>query len=117
MRAAAIETWMKRSPSLIFFFSIHFSAENPLSSPANFTAWAEVSQAVIGPIPLRPARRPSQVLSVSIPTGLTAPMPVMTTRRIRRKPYHGGPPVSGRRLFVRTAVDGPEPQHEIHGAD
>src|SRR5215472_7935030 len=39
------------------------------------------SKRVIGPAPEQPARRPAQVAATSSPTGVTAPRPVMTTRR------------------------------------
>jgi hypothetical protein len=41
----------------------------------------EASQSVIGPIPLRASRIPCQSAGTSSPSGLTAPIPVTTTRR------------------------------------
>src|ERR1700742_4455959 len=73
---------MKVSPSLIFFFSIHFSGEKPFTSPAMRQACLLASKRVMGAMPLLPERMASQVLSVSGPQGLTAPIPVMTTLRM-----------------------------------
>src|SRR5688572_13540084 len=39
-----------------------------------------VGNLVSKPIPLRPARRPSQNVVTSLPSGVTTPSPVMTTR-------------------------------------
>ena len=44
------------------------------------------SNLVIGPTPLCPASRASQVLDLSRPSGVKSPMPVMTTRLFMRLP-------------------------------
>src|SRR5262249_33640942 len=71
---------MKRSNCLASRFSIHLVTSKPLTSPANLVANCEQSKRVMGPMPLCPRMTPCQVSSVPIPTGVTNPMPVMTTR-------------------------------------
>src|SRR5512140_1993649 len=51
------------------------------TSPAMRQPSPEASKWVIGPMPERPASRASQDDGTSLPTGLTAPRPVTTTRR------------------------------------
>src|SRR5215831_19109024 len=82
---------MNVSPSFTFFFSIQRSGEKPFTSPAMRQAWFEASKRVMGAMPLFPAQIALQVLSVSGPHGLTAPMPVMTTLRMTAQAtdYHG----------------------------
>ena len=60
--------------------SIHVVGSKSFSSQAKWTANCDGSKAVIGAAPLRPATRFSQKVSASLPSGVTAPMPVMTTR-------------------------------------
>jgi hypothetical protein len=60
--------------------SIHFVGSKSFSSQAKCTANLDGSKAVIGPAPLSPAISPDQKLSKSFPSGVTAPMPVITTR-------------------------------------
>src|SRR6187401_1647260 len=73
--------------------SIHFDGSQPFTSHANFVAKLEASNRVIGPAPFLPASRADHVDSRSLPIGVTRPMPVMTTRRIRA-PYPTPPPSS-----------------------
>ena len=56
------------------------AGSKPLTSPPMRTGNAEASNSVIGPMPDRPADSADQKLSRPTPTGLTTPMPVMTTR-------------------------------------
>src|SRR5438094_2572879 len=50
------------------------------TSPAIRLLKFEASKSVIGPIPLRPARRDSQKASKPMPLGARTPIPVTTTR-------------------------------------
>src|SRR5690349_1013760 len=50
-------------------------------SPAMRVVKPDESKWVIGPMPDRPLTMPSQLLARSLASGVTAPMPVMTTRR------------------------------------
>src|SRR5260370_28733591 len=49
--------------------------------PAMWTGNVDASNVVIGPTPLRPAMNDDQVVEASLPIGVTAPIPVITTRR------------------------------------
>jgi hypothetical protein len=46
------------------------------------TSWRLASNRVIGPIPDLPAHSAAHVLAVSLPSGVTSPMPVITTRLV-----------------------------------
>ncbi len=81
MRAAAMIICAKRSIRRALRCSIHLVGSKPFSSQAKWTANSEGSKAVIGAAPLFPAVRFSQNVSASLPRGVTAPMPVMTTLR------------------------------------
>ena len=62
------------------FFSVHVrSGSNPFSSPAIFVSKAAQSNLVIRAMPDFPAQIPSQVSATELPSGVTAPMPVITT--------------------------------------
>ena len=50
-----------------------------MTSAAIVVGRRDASNAVIGPTPDRPASSAAQVLSRSSPSGVTAPMPVITT--------------------------------------
>jgi hypothetical protein len=43
---------------------------------------ADTSKCVIGPMPLTPPVMFRQKVAMSLPTGVTTPMPVITTRRL-----------------------------------
>src|SRR5678815_252236 len=60
---------------------MYWRGSKPFTSHAKRTDSREGSNLVMGPAPERPARRALQVDSVSVPTGVTSPMPVTTTRR------------------------------------
>ena len=79
--AAAMAYWMKMSIFFCSFLSMNLSGSKPRTSPAILQAKSVVSNRVIIPIPLLPARRAAQVSGTVRPQGLTVPMPVMTTRR------------------------------------
>src|SRR5262249_15203467 len=64
------------------FLSMYLSGSNPLSSPAMRVSKPAVSNPVMGPIPERPSMRACQNSSAALPTGVTAPTPVITTRRL-----------------------------------
>src|SRR5215207_4154392 len=57
-------------------------ASKSLTSPAIETGYSLASKARMSSIPLRPARAASHVALASLPIGVTAPIPVMTTLRI-----------------------------------
>ena len=71
---------------------------NPFTSAAMRVGKVLASNFVIGPAPDRPAFNPSQYSERVLPSGVMAPMPVMTTRRVLvtnmhlpREPTHIGP--------------------------
>src|SRR5437763_1365257 len=79
--AAPTAYWMKMS---IFFKSLRSmkrSGSKSRTSPAMRAGSAEASKRVIGPMPERPATRLSQFASMPMPSGVTRPRPVTTTRR------------------------------------
>src|SRR6185503_3609442 len=65
---------------------MYWIGSNPLTSQANRTPWRAASNLVIGAAPDRPARRPAQDSATVLPTGVTSPRPVTTTRRTRLFP-------------------------------
>ena len=79
---AAMAYWMNRSTCLASREVIQRVGSQLLISPANLVAKFEASKWVIGPMPERPSMRPFQVSSVPMPTGVTRPTPVITTRRL-----------------------------------
>src|SRR5258708_17945053 len=79
--AAASATWMKRPIFFSSFFSIHRNGSKFLISPAILQSKPLVSNCVMGPMPLCPARRFFQLSSVPMPSAQTSPTPVTTTRR------------------------------------
>src|ERR1019366_5004369 len=82
MEAAPSASSVKRSISLSFFRSMKRVGSQPLTSPAMRTRKAEQSNSEMGPMPLCPASSALQDSAVPMPTGVTRPMPVMTTRSI-----------------------------------
>src|SRR6476469_3088709 len=81
MRAAATMRCAKRSILRIFLRSMYSCGSKSFTSQANFTSNSDGSNCVIGPAPLRPATRFSQVVSTSFPRGVIMPIPVITTLR------------------------------------
>src|SRR6266571_4455467 len=79
--AAPIANWEKRSNRRISFRSRKPAGSKPFTSHANRTGDCAGSKRVIGPAPERPATSASQVARAVLPTGVTRPRPVMTTRR------------------------------------
>jgi hypothetical protein len=59
------------------------SGSKPRTSPAIRTGNGDGSKAVMVSTPLRPASIASQVEAASRPSGLTVPIPVMSTRSMR----------------------------------
>ena len=55
------------------------AASKSLTSAATLTLKASVSKWVMGPMPRRPATMPSHVSLAVLPSGVTAPMPVIAT--------------------------------------
>src|SRR4051812_2446528 len=88
----------------------------PLTSPAIWQAKPEASKREILPMPDRPARMSPQPSSTLLPTGLTRPSPVTTTRRrvIAAAPKLQGMRKSGssRLLVLYCVVD-----RQLHGGD
>jgi hypothetical protein len=80
MDAAPSANSVNRSISLSFFFSIQRVGSQPLTSPAMRTRKAEQSNCVMGPMPPVPESSAPHDSAVPMPTGVTSPIPVMTTR-------------------------------------
>src|SRR5687767_652745 len=78
------------------FLSRYCSTSKSLTSPAKVVSWSVASKRVIGPMPDRPSTMPCQVDATSLPSGVISPMPVMTTRR------------SKKRLLVGPIIGAPE---------
>jgi hypothetical protein len=72
--------WTNRSVRRASFVSRYVAGSKPSTSPATLTARSSVGNCVIPRTPLRPEVIPAQKSSTPIPTGVTAPMPVITTR-------------------------------------
>ena len=60
--------------------SMYRVGSNPLSSQANCVLNLDASKCVIGAAPLTPFIRFCHVEGTSLPSGVTAPNPVITTR-------------------------------------
>src|SRR5207244_10229173 len=67
------------------FFSIKSSGLKSLTSQANRTENFAVSNFWMSSAPLFPATSAAQVVSTELPTGVTSPRPVTTTRRFKTK--------------------------------
>src|SRR4029079_446372 len=65
---------------------MYCSGSNPFTPQAKRTCWLEASNLVMGAAPDFPSRRPRQVESTSVPTGVTSPRPVTTTRWVKLFP-------------------------------
>jgi len=63
------------------FGSIHFEASKSRTSPAALASYRATSNFVISARPELPRIRLSHAVGTSLPTGLTTPRPVTTTRR------------------------------------
>ena len=63
------------------FTSIQLVGSKSLSSQPKVTGYSDGSKRVIGAAPLLPSTIPSQKLCGSLPSGVSAPRPVTTTRR------------------------------------
>src|SRR5687767_9724059 len=86
---AARPNWPKRSSRRPSFTSTPYLVTSKLEhSPPKRVVYLELSQRVIGPMPLLPAQRFSHSSSTTSPSEVTTPRPVMTTRRLLMK---GGP--------------------------
>ena len=74
------------------------AGSNPLTSPAIRVGRSDASQSEMGTIPDRPRRQASQLDSTSRPSGVTAPIPVTTTRTrpLRSPVIPPAPPARGR---------------------
>ena len=80
-RAAATIICANRSMRLACLRSIHCVGSKSFASQANVTGNPVVSNAVIGPAVALPATSFSQLDRTSLPSGVTAPSPVITTLR------------------------------------
>ncbi len=79
-RAATRASWQQRLLRRASLRPIASAASKPLTSAAMRTGSALASKPSMTSMPLRPLRTACQVACRSLPTGLIAPMPVMTTR-------------------------------------
>ena len=79
--ATATANCTNRSARRISLRSMYSRGSKSPTSPAIVVSSPVGSNRVICPIPLLPARRPSQLFSTDEPRGVIMPMPVMTTRR------------------------------------
>src|SRR5207249_2037819 len=78
-RAAATAKCTNRSVRRDSLSSIQSVGWKSRTSPARRTGRSDGSNRSIGPMPLRPVFSPSQKASTPTPTGVTGPIPVMTT--------------------------------------
>src|SRR3954453_8031523 len=78
--AAASASCANRSYRRASFRSMYCSGSNPFTSQAKRTCCLEASNLVIGAAPDLPSSSALQVESTSVPTGVTSPRPVTTTR-------------------------------------
>src|SRR5436190_13473076 len=69
-----------RSVRRASFGSRYVAGSNPATSPATLTGRSSMGNCVIVRIPFRPEVMPVQKSSTPVPTGVMAPIPVMTTR-------------------------------------
>ena len=83
--AAATASSTLRSMRRASFAVTAVSGSNPLTSAAMRTGYSLASKASIQPTPLRPATAASHVDGASSPSGVTAPNPVMATRRMESR--------------------------------
>ena len=81
-RAAATIRCAKRSIRRACLNGMYSVASKSFTSQAKWTVNRLESNWVISPAPERPASRPSHVDSTSLPSGVTAPRPVITTLRL-----------------------------------
>src|SRR5919106_406051 len=81
-RAAATIICAKRSMRRACLCSMNSVGSNPFASQAKCVWYAAASNRVISPAADSPASRPAQVVWTSLPSGVTAPMPVTTTLRL-----------------------------------
>src|SRR5262249_36533561 len=72
--------WMNRSSFLRSFFSMTRRGSKPFTSPAMRESRRLASNRVMGPMPERPSQIALQNSGTVLPTGVTAPSPVTTTR-------------------------------------
>src|SRR5262245_36760146 len=72
--------WTNRSVRRISLGSSQGLGSKSGTSPATETGRSPASKAVIARMPLRPVVSPAQNSSTPVPTGVTGPMPVTTTR-------------------------------------
>src|SRR4029453_17974264 len=73
---------MNGSIFLTSFGATNFAGSNSRTSPAMRVGNVLASKCVIGPMPLVPATIARHAVGTSLPTGLTMPSPVITTRRL-----------------------------------
>ena len=85
--AAARAYCTNRSVFLKSLFSIYFSGSKFLTSPATFAFESVASKDLIWSIPHTPFTILLQVVSTSLPSGVTQPKPVTTTLLIGKSPF------------------------------
>src|SRR5947209_17078562 len=103
--AAATPYWTSRPVLRTSFACMASVGSNPFTSAAMLTGYSLASNLVISTTPLCPATRFDQVVGTSFPTGVTAPRPVITARRIEPETGH---PRRGLRLS-----DLPVAEHDV----
>ena len=74
--------WLKRAMRRASLIPRYAPGSKPFTSPAIWQGQSSSSGMSTRSIPDRPASRPSQVSSAERPTGVSAPSPVITTRRL-----------------------------------
>src|SRR5438552_4896835 len=98
--AEAMAKCTNLSVRLASFVSSQSDTWKSFTSPASLTGRSEASNRLIGPIPLRPVVRLVQKSSTPVPTGVTGPIPVTTTRR------RSAMTTSGNAQLGRDQIDG-----------
>src|SRR5207302_404624 len=88
------------------FLSTYLSGSKLRTSPAMRVGKSVASNLEIGPIPDFPCLSPDQNSSVLLPSGVSAPSPVMTTRRSSIRPPSG---------IVLDVLDGVADRHDLLG--
>src|SRR5206468_7974795 len=78
--ADASAKWTYRSVRRASFVSRYADGSNPSTSPATLTDRSSVGNCVLRRTPFRPEVMPFQKSSTPVPTGVTGPIPVTTTR-------------------------------------
>jgi hypothetical protein len=103
-RAAATTSCAKRPICRDDLGSIHRVGSNSFASQAKLTGKPPASKAQIGPPAQPPSIRRSQLTTMSLPSGVTAPSPVITLCDIRSRASTSDPQSALNNLRSRGAV-------------